>query len=512
MSPLSPALRAVGAFGAGAATVGAFAPYSLFPLALLGPALLFWLWRGGTPQDAFREGWLFGLGLLGFGVSWMHISIAQFGGSGLVLAIAVTLLFVLVVALYYGLAGWLAARMSDGTGLPSLLLIYPALWVLLEWLRGWFLTGFPWLALGYSQIDAPLAGWAPLFGSYGVSLAVAFSATALVAAIGAGWTRRLWLGALLILLWGGGWLLSGHAWTRPAGEPLKVSLIQGNIAQKEKWQRDKLGESLSRYVNLTRQQWESDLIVWPETAVPAFYHRMDESMLTPLEQEARGQGAELLIGIPVWKREGNRFFNAMASLGGSEREFYFKRHLVPFGEFTPLKSLLQPVVDLLRIPMSDFTAGSEARPLLNLAGYPAGISICYEDAFGNEVIQALPDAAFLVNASNDAWFGDSLAPPQHLEIARMRSRETGRYMLRSTNTGISALIGPMGELIDTSPAFEQHVLSGELVPMQGSTPYARYGNVPLVLLALTMLAVGLVGSRVRAGKNMEPQMNANHRE
>jgi apolipoprotein N-acyltransferase len=181
----------------------------------------------------------------------------------------------------------------------------------------------------------------------------------------------------------------------------------------------------------------------------------------------------------------------MLALGVNEG-VYYKRHLVPFGEFMPMRWLLEPLVDLLQIPMSDFAAGSDDKPLLTLAGYAAGVSICYEDAFGEEAIQALPEAAFLVNASNDAWFGDSLAPPQHLQIARMRALETGRFLLRSTNTGISAIIGPEGELLDFSPAFEEHVLKGQIQPMSGMTPYARVGNWAVVLLTLLMLSAGLL--------------------
>jgi apolipoprotein N-acyltransferase len=479
-------------FGAGAASVLAFAPFHIFPFALLGPAVLFYLWLDSNPKRAFVDGWLFGLGLLGFGVFWMHISIDQFGNVGTGLAIALTLLFVASMSLYYGLAGWLGQRLGRRLGQGPRLLLFVSIWVLIEWVRGWFLTGFPWLALGYSQADTPLKGFAPLLGVYGISLMVAISAALLVVLfLSKSGRRRLITVSSLVLLWFAGWGLGGLQWTEPVGERLSVALIQGNIPQEQKWKIEQLTPTLDLYIDHTLANWDKDLIIWPETAMPAFRHQLEEDVIRPLSEVARGQQSQLLIGIPVWEREQRRSFNAMLALGVNEGAYY-KRHLVPFGEFMPMRWLLEPLVDVLQIPMSDFASGNDKKPLLTLAGYPAGISICYEDAFGEEVIEALPEAAFLVNASNDAWFGDSLAPPQHLQIARMRALETGRFMLRSTNTGISAIIQPDGELQGYSPAFRMHVLEGEIQPLTGMTPYARIGNWAVVLLSLLLLGGGLV--------------------
>ncbi len=488
--------RLLTAFGAGAATVLAFAPFSLYPLALLGPLLLLWLWRDASPRFGFQSGWAYGIGLLGFGVFWLHISIDQFGNMGTLAAIAITLLFVLMIALYYGLLGWLTVWFWRSRG-SWLFGVIPSLWVLGEWLRGWIFTGFPWLLLGYSQIDSPLGGYAPLFGVYGVSWLVVLSVVLLLRLLSPAITGRFWLAGALVMLWGGGLWLNQVAWTEPAGPALRVSLIQGNIAQEEKWKRGSLQPTLELYTGLTRQHWQSDLIIWPETAVPAFAHQVDEPFLQPLAAEARSNGSALLIGIPEWDTASGAYYNSMISLG-HERGSYAKRHLVPFGEFMPLKAWLRPLIDWLQIPMSDFTPGDSPQPLLRVAGYAAGISICYEDAFGEEVAEALPQAAFLVNASNDAWFGDSLAPRQHLEIARMRALETGRYLLRATNTGISALIDPKGKVFALSPAFQLDVLSGEIIPMQGITPYVRLGNWAVVLVSsLIVLLFGLRAIRSR---------------
>jgi len=483
LTKLSLFWRPLVAFTAGSATVLAFAPFSFHLLAVLTTVLVFLLWTDASPRAAFWLGWSYAAGLFGFGVFWMHISIDQFGNVGTLLAVVITLLFAAIMALYYGAVGWLAASLKQQlTGLP-LLLLFGLLWTLLEWLRGWFLSGFPWLSLGYSQIDSLLAGWAPLLGVYGVSLMLTLSAAALLGFVLArNGAQRLLAILLLMIVYGGGWLLTGIQWTQPASAPLSVTIVQGNVAQEVKWKQENLWTTLDLYASLTRQNWSSDLIVWPETAVPSFATQVEDEFLRPMALEARANQSSLLLGIADWTPD-NRYYNAMLALG-EERAAYYKRHLVPFGEFMPLKPLLKPLIDWLQIPMSDFSAGAGEKPLLKLAGYAAGISICYEDAFGAEVIEALPEAAFLVNASNDAWFGDSLALPQHLEIARMRALETARYLLRSTNTGISAIIGPDGKIEAVSPPFERHVLNGMFTPLQGMTPYARWGNWPLVSLVL----------------------------
>lgn len=487
------------AFGAGGLTTLAFAPFNLWPLAVVGPALLFLLWMrpGGS---GFHTGLAYGLGLMGSGVSWLHVSIAQFGNLGWLFPLVVTLVFVLIVALYYGLLGWLGQRFSS----PSrvlLLWIFPALWVLLEWLRGWFLTGFPWLQLGYSQIDSPLAGYSPLLGTLGVSWMLAISAGLLVLLRDAGRVR--WLAAAaLLLIWLAGWGLSQKAWTTPAGESLRVALVQGNIPQAEKWLPEQLAPSLVTYAQQSKPHLDGDLIVWPETAVSAFQFQVDEAFLQPLEALVKQHATHLVFGVVQMDEQRERYFNAMVALGNEQRDNYHKRHLVPFTEYLPLKSLLWPLVDLFTIPMSDFTAGT-GRPLMQVGPYQAGLSICYEDAFGNEMIESLPEAAYLINASNDAWFGRSLAPYQHLQMARMRALETGRYLLRATNTGISAIVGPKGELVSAAPLLEMAVVTGEILPMQGLTPYARFGNLPVLALLVLALIAAFPCSHSRFGRRRD---------
>ncbi len=478
---------------AGAVLPLAFAPLGLFPIAVLAPALLFTLWSAVPARRAFRQGFGFGLGLFSVGASWIYISIIQFGGIGPALAATFTALFILIMALYPAVAGWIANRYFAARPGVRLLLVYPLLWTASEWLRGWLFSGFNWLNLGSSQFATPLVGLAPLLGVYGVSASVAFSAGVLAYLLKRAAPKKAQVAAIALGLWAGSWAVGLVDWTQPADDPLRVSLVQGNIPQEIKWRPNQLKLTLDLYRRLTREHWGSDVIIWPETAVPDYLHRVQRDFLTPLDREARAHDSALLLGVAYRDPVSGRFYNSMVGLGRSGG-LYHKRHLVPFGEYLPFKPLLAGILDFLRIPLSDFSAGDRDQPLLRMAGYPVGISICYEDAYGREVINSLPAAAFLVNASNDAWFGNSLAPHQHLEIARMRALETGRYLLRATNTGISAVIGPRGEVRTRSPQFETTVITDTVVPMAGLTPYGRCGDWPLVI-GLIPLFVALKRSR-----------------
>lgn len=480
---------------AGAALPLAFAPFDLYPLAVVGIALLFAAWRGVEPRRALLRGGLFGLGMFGSGVSWVFVSMHDFGGMGAPLSAALTVLLVVVLAVFPALAGgcatWLTRRLGGAGSTITMVWIFPAVWTLFEWVRGWLLTGFPWLNLGYSQIDAPLAGLAPLAGVYGVSLAVATSAALLLAAFGRrrGEFRFRYLLAAAAL-WLGAGLGGSVDWTYAEGKPLRVSLVQGNVSQDLKWLPGMLAPTVELYWQLTRAHWDSDLIVWPETAMPMYYYEA-LPYLDALGEEARAHRSALLVGLIYMDAGSEDYYNSMVSVGGDDRQVYHKHHLVPFTEYLPMKSALAGLVNVLNVPMSDFSAGPSVQPPFNLAGQHVGMSICYEDAFGEEVIRMLPQATLLVNVSNDAWFGRSVAPQQHLQIARMRALEAGRPLLRATNTGISALIGHRGELLDTSPQFRIHVLSGEVQPRQGSTPYVRTGNAAFLLLAGLMMIIGL---------------------
>ncbi len=472
----------------------AFAPYELYPLAIVSLVTIFLLWLDSSVRRAMWRGLLFGIGMFGAGMWWVFISIYYYGNVNLPLSLFITSMFVLVFSTFPALAGGAAVKFRKRFNLSStaaLLWCFPAVWVLFEWIRGWMFTGLPWLNVGYSQIETPLGGYAMLLGVYGVSFAVALTAAAIAIII-----YHIHIGRRschivgVVLLWSGGLLLDQVRWVSPAGEPLKVTLVQGNIPQELKWLPSMKAPTIDLYAQLTRQNWESDLIIWPETALPVFFHETT-NFLARLAEEARDNNTDILLGLVYLDGEQRNYYNTMMSLG-SETGFYHKRHLVPFTEYLPLKTWLSGLIDIIQVPMSDFSAGSDEQPPLPMAGQKVAISICFEDAFGEEVIMQLPEATLLVNVSNDAWFADSSAPHQHLQIARMRAKESGRPMLRATNTGVSAIIDHRGRFQSIAPQFEEATLSDKVVPMQGATPYVSMGNLAILVLILMSLAVPLI--------------------
>jgi len=484
------------AFFAGCLTPLAFAPFGLFPLAVLAPMLLFLVWRGARPGRAAWRGFLYGLGAFGIGVSWVYVSLHDFGFMPLPLAAFATLLFVAGLALYPALLGFVQVRLAWLPAGLHLALVLPALWVLGEWFRGWFLSGFPWLNLGYSQSNSWLAGYAPLAGVYGVSLIVALSAGLLAATV---YDRRralrVYLPAL-VLLWAGGFAASHIRWVEPTGEALRVALVQGNIALAQKWQPDYRPAIVDRYVHLSERAGKVDLIVWPEAALPGHLAEFGPTLLPRLTQLAQAQGADLVFGLVEYDAGARRYYNSVMRIGAGPATVYRKRHLVPFGEFLPWPALFGGVIQYLQIPMSNFAAGAPAQPALRAANQSLAVSVCYEDAFGEELLTWLPQASLMLNVSEDAWFGNSLAPHQRLQMAQLRALEVGRPMVRAANTGPSAAIDHTGTVLQRSPQFEPQVLLAQVQPMRGATPYARFGNAPIVgMLWLVLAGVIVAGWR-----------------
>lgn len=458
----------------GGASVLGFAPFGLFPLPLLALALLFRLWRpAASPRAAAWRGFCFGLGFFLAGVSWVYVSLHDVGGVAAPLAAVATLLFCAVLALFPALAGYVSRRFASADFRRDILL-FAGVWGLAEWLRGWLFTGFPWLAFGYAQTPpSPLAGYAAVLGVYGVG----FIAALIAAAFALDWRRRAsW--ALLLILAGGGALLRGMDWTQPAGAPLAVSLLQGNVPQSLKWEPERLPLSIDTYVRLAQEN-PATLTVLPETAIPLFFDALPHDI-----RHALTRHGDVLLGMAARHRAGGYVNAAIAVAPGPTFgvQTYAKRHLVPFGEYAPPGFAW--FFDLVRIPMSDFSAGPPHQAPLDIAGQKIAPNICYEDLFGDEIIQALPAATLLVNLSNTAWFGDSLAQPQHLQIAQMRALETGRMMLRATNTGITAAIAPDGRVLAALPPFTAGALRVEAQGFTGLTPYARWGNALALLLAI----------------------------
>ncbi len=484
---------------AGALLPLAFAPFDLSLFAIASPAVLFAIWLGDSPRQATTHGFLFGLGQFGIGASWVYVSINEFGHTGFIVASFLTLSFVAVLALFPLLVGYLVSRIR-GSDTIMLLLSIPALWTLGEWMRGWFLSGFSWLHLGYSQTDTWLSAYAPVGGVYLVSWVVALLAGLLVLLL-RHWRRQ---GIKVVLLSGllisGSFILQRVEWVSDVGDALKVSLIQGNISQHDKWQSSQRLPTLSMYRRLTGQHLDSDIVIWPETAIPAWFHSVKDGYLKELALLAVESKTTIITGIAMTDPETRNYYNSLIAIDSSnpEFQFYHKDHLVPFGEYVPLESWLRGLIGFFELPMSNFSRGGQQQPLISVNGQQIGASICYEIAFGEEVINALPAASMLVNISNDAWFGGSLGPYQHLQIARMRSIETGRPLLRATNTGITAIVDHHGKIQNSAPQDKRLVVSGVVQPQQGSTPYVRVGNMFVIVLMLLLIIFAVMFSGRRS--------------
>lgn len=476
----------------GALTVAGYAPFRLYPVPLLTFAGLFLLWqRAPDARAAAFTGFAFGLGWFVGGVSWVYVSLHTFGAMPAALGGAVTLLFCAYLALFPAAAGWLTKRRPLQPA-AQWLLFTPAFITVLEWLRGWLFTGFPWLNPGYSQApDSPLSGYAPLLGVHGITLLLLVSAGALSLGCTRSMRNRLrrwWIAPLAAaFLWVAGSGLKTIDWTGKTGSDVTVSLLQGNIEQDMKWREEHLRSTLETYLHMVRAS-DARLIILPETALPLFLRDIPAEYLEALAAHARRNNGDVLIGVPERLPQGD-YFNSVVSFGSAVSQTYRKDHLVPFGEFIPLRPLLGTIVSQLAIPLQDFSRGGAAQQPLAVAGEQVAINICYEDAFGEEIIRQLPQATVLVNVSNVAWFGRSIAPQQHLQIAQMRALETGRYMLRATNTGVTAIIGPDGQVKAVAPEFTRAALTHKVPGMQGATPFIRWGN--LAALALCAIAIGI---------------------
>ena len=478
------------AFLAGAAAVLSFAPIGLYPVSIASFALLAHLWMRATPRRALWIGFAFAMGMFGAGVSWVYVSLSVYGGMPPPIAAFATLGFCALISLFPAGAGWLQARIP-ASDLARASLVMPAAWTLFEWLRSWVLTGFPWLSAGYATTGWPAQGFAPLLGVFGLSfLTFAFGGLLWTCVRTGRWALPV---AAAVAIFGIGQALRTIEWTEPSGAPVSVALIQGNIAQELKFQPERYTRILDTYARMA-EGTRARLTVLPETALPRLLDRVDPAYLERLEQAAKRNNGDILVGVPFQESPG-RYYNSVVSLGASPRQVYHKAHLVPFGEFVP--PAFGWVMRWLEIPLSDFSRGASTQAPLAVAGERIAVNICYEDAFGDEISLQLPQATLLVNMSNVAWFGDSLAPAQHLQIARMRSIETGRMHLAATNTGITAAIDRDGRVLASLPQFEEGRLEIAAQGYAGATPYVRFGDWPALFVSLLVLASAVSIARLR---------------
>ena len=480
-------------FLAGALLPLAFSPVKFYLIALLSPAVLFYSFLNVSPRRAALLGWYFGMGFFGVGVSWGFVAIYVFGLSSIFASAILTFIGISLMATFIAMQGYVSVLFVKRFRVTNkkiiFLLLFPLFLALLEWFRGWFLTGFPWLSLGYSQTNSFLSGYAAVLGVYGVSWVTAISSSLLLMIfISAEIKSRLIFLVTFIVVWSAGYFLSEVKWTKALEGPIKVSLVQGNVEQINKWDPQHFEKRKQRYLSLTQKHWDSDLIIWPENSLTIFYHELKENFLADLTVESKKEKTDIILGLPVLDQKNDEYFSSLLVIS-KETQFYHKNHLVPFGEYLPLESLLRGVITFFDLPMSGFTPGQYNQKLLSAAGQKIAPTICYEDAFGEDLIRFLPEATLLLNASNNAWYGDSFAPHQHLQISQMRALETGRDMMRVTTNGISALINHKGKVVERSPQFEHYVVTGSVQPRTGTTPYVFWGNYALLLLIVIGLTI-----------------------
>ena len=481
----------------------ALAPFDFWPLLAVSAGGLFVLLRRATGSGAVALlGWFYGVGKYAVGGSWIYVSIHVYGDASPPLAGFLVALFVAGMALFPAAMAWTFGalrRRVDGAANPCTdAALFSGLWVLFEWLLTWVLTGFPWLFAGYAMLDTPLALLAPVGGVLLVSLAAVFTTANLAVAVR---SRSALVGAALPWLLAAA--LAGVSWT-DRGEPRTVALVQGNVPQDLKWLPESRQMILGRYRDLTEQVADRDIVIWPEAAIPVYRHRAGAY----LDSVSEATAGDLVLGIPVAAGSGEAatLHNGAVSTGGGT---YLKRRLVPFGEYVPLEGLLRGLIGFFDLPMSRSLPGDAEQPVLLAGGVPLAVAICYEIAYPDMVRRDAAGAAALVTLSNDSWFGASIGPHQHMQIARMRAVENGRYLLRATNNGITAIVDERGKPVParamlagkttndvaTLPQFEAGVLDGTFHVVHGQTPFARFGHAWLLVLAAALLACFLPWDR-----------------
>ncbi|RWU23974.1 apolipoprotein N-acyltransferase [Pseudomonas alkylphenolica] len=487
------------AVAAGALTTLALAPFDIWPLALLAAGLFYLGLRDLSPRQALGRGWCFGFGLYAAGTSWIYVSINTYGGATPLLATGLLVAFFAAIAWFFALPAWVWARWLRRNEAPLAdALCFAALWVGQEAFRGWFLTGFPWLYSGYSQLDGPLSGLAPVGGMWLISFCLALSA-ALLCNLPRLRARTSFLAVAIVLLiapWALGLALKHHAWTEPAGKPLTVAALQGNVEQEMKWNPAHVNAQLALYRDMSFSSKPVDLLVWPETAVPILKDQA-QGYLDMMGNFAGERHSALITGLPVREvvHGQRRYYNGITVTGEGDGT-YLKQKLVPFGEYVPLQDMLRGLIAFFDLPMSDFARGPADQTLLQAKGYQIAPYICYEVVYPEFAASLAARSELLLTISNDTWFGTSIGPLQHLQMAQMRALEAGRWMIRATNNGVTGLIDPFGRITAQIPQFERGILYGEVVPMQQLTPYLQWRSWPLLIVCVLLFGWALLASRI----------------
>ena len=490
---------------AGAALSLSFSPFGWWPFALLCPALLMWLWQHAAPRRAAVLGFWFSFGTFSVGTYWLYISLRLIGHAPVPLAVFLMLGLAAIMGAYHALLGWMVARYLPPRGLALWLVGVPGAWLLIEWFRSWFITGFGWLALGYAHTDNWLGALAPVVGQYGLGLATMVMSGALVTLVLGARRERIVAAGAVAAIWVLAFTLRGIEWTQPHGRPIEVAVVQGAVPQDEKWIAGNLDAIQALYQKLNREAHGAAIIFWPESAIPDLANNHIH-FYRDVYAEASAHGSAMIMGTlraevkPAGQED--EYFNSVLAMDKDTPGvgWHDKHHLVPFVEFFPVPQFVRNWLRLMALPYSDFNRGAADQPPLEAAGQKIAVGVCYEDAYGATLLPAMRTATMLANVTNDSWFGRSTARYQHLQISRLRAMETGRPMVRAANDGVSAVIDQRGGLSATAPEYKASVLRAKLQPRMGLTPYARVGNWPIVCLAL----VFCLGSAYFSGRRKLP--------
>jgi len=487
-----------GAFFAGASAPLALAPFQIWPIAILSPLILLYFLDHSKAEKAGWLGLWYGLGYFGAGASWVYVSIHLYGSAPVALAALLTVLFVMVLtACSFVPLTLLYTKYFKASRLAPVI-AFPCLWVLLDWIRSWLFTGFPWLYLGYSHTDTWLGSWGAIIGVHGLTLLTLLSA---------GWLYQLIKKAistktrpslpglcLLALPWVLAWPLSIVEWTNQLPvQPLKTTLIQPNVTQDIKWLPEQRIKTLELLKSLTQANLSSDLIVWPENAVPAFPSQAT-SFLNEIRKISQETSTAVITGIPLSSRQadGTRAIHNSVMATGTASGTYHKQKLVPFGEYVPLQNQLRGLISFFDLPMSNFRPGNDRQTPLQVKSatlsYQLAPFICYEIVYPDFVASRAENTALLLTVSDDSWFGASIGPHQHLQMARMRAMETQRFLIRATNTGYSAIISHTGQIMSQADSNRALAHSDTVSLRGGKTPFMHTGSAPILGLA----ALGLV--------------------
>lgn len=523
MSFLLSSLKYFALFAVGGLLALAFAPFKFSLLAFVTPGFLALMLFSETPRESFIRAWFFGFGFFTAGVSWVYFSMNEFGHLPVLLSLALTFIFCGFLALYFGCQGFVLSVWNK-TGLIKIseyrreiqfyLIDFPMIWVIFEWLRSYLFTGFPWLLIGYSQINSLLSGYIPVVGQYGCAF-ILLTLNGMLALIlqiyifdydkltrFTIWRKTTLRGysnniklffalicfALVFLL--GGYLFGLIQWSKPIGKSLTVALVQGNIPQDEKWQADNIVPTIKIYTNATQNYWGTDLIVWPEGAITIPLNQIKD-FTHLVDRKAKTHQSTVIFGGLVSADEDALFYNALMMLG-TYQGHYYKRHLVPFGEYVPFNFIFGKIFAFFNLPYGGIAEGEMQQPLLQVQGIKIAPFICYEIVVSELLKQSLPNANALLVISNDAWFGHSFASAQHLEAAQFRALESGRPLISTTNTGITALVDHHGNILKQIPLFTRQTLLGSIQPMKGKTPWTILGDVGVMfglLLLFGLLSV-----------------------